>query len=208
MSDRMEPLKKQAMLANMRTLVHNCVMCPLGRAVHADKPKGFDPHVFSTNNISQWMVVGQNPGHNECLCGKPFVGDAGLMFNEQVEANGLSRSNFYITNTVKCYTVKNAAPEHEHVSRCEPILRMEIALLRPRLVITLGATAFDVFCPDKVMGKNLGQIVHSDKFNADIYPIYHPSPRNMSVPERRAKFIGDIKVLCTLIKKVRETENK
>jgi DNA polymerase len=196
----LRPMTKETMLDHLGQMVRSCVMCTLGRATHADKPSGFNPHVFSAGGISKFMVVGQNPGHNECLVHEPFVGEAGKFFNEQVEANGLSRSDFYITNTVKCYTEKNANPTFEYVSRCEPILRIEIGILRPKLVITLGATAFDVFCPDKKMSGHLGQIVRSEKFEVDIYPIYHPSPRNMAVPERRAKFVEDVRVLCTLIK--------
>lgn len=186
------------MLRPIQSACKACSMCELGKKLNSN---GDDPHVFSTMTPSKWMVVGQNPGANECKQGRPFVGDSGAFFNKTVERFGRKRSDFYITNAVKCFTEKNDKPTQLHKDRCRPFLQMEIQLLRPVLIITLGAVGFDVFCPDKVLSKCLGQVVVSSIFDDQkIYPIYHPSPRNMSVPERKEKFVEDVKRLCKLMK--------
>lgn len=192
------------MLLSMHGTVINCTMCPLGRQKCDEKHTVFDPHVFSTMNPSKWMVVGQNPGFNECMEHVPFVGDAGKFFDQNLILNGFKRSDFYITNTCKCYTVGNAKPAFEHVTSCEPILRMELNLLKPHLIITLGAVSFDVFCPDKRMSDHLGKVVKSDKFGVKVFPIYHPSPRNINLSDRREKFIRDMRMLCRLVKAYRK----
>ena len=185
------------MLRPMKTTCLACSMCDLGRRVNSN---GDDPHVFSTMSPSKWMVVGQNPGANECKQGEPFVGDAGEFFNKVIKKNGLSRGKFYISNIVKCHTENNEKPTTLHSQRCRPFIHMEIQLLRPVLIITLGAVAFDTFCPELRLSDHLGKIVESSTFEGQkIYPVYHPSPRNMSVSERKRRFIKDIAKLCKLI---------
>jgi uracil-DNA glycosylase len=76
---------------------------------------------------------------------------------------------------------------------------MEIGILRPKLVITLGAVAFGVFCPELLMKDCFGKIVESKKFGVKVYPVYHPSPRNTSIKERKECFDNNIRTLCKLI---------
>lgn len=192
--------RTEVMLQTLQSFTISCTMCSLGKQRCVEHNTEFDPQVFSTMNPSKWVVVGQNPGYNECLQQKPFVGDAGKFFDTEIMKNGLKRDDFYISNVCKCHTIGNAAPDFEYVKNCEPILRMELMILKPRLVITLGSVAFAVFCPDLEYRSNLGQITRSQKFNIDIYPIYHPSPRNMNLVDRRNKFVEDIENLCKLIK--------
>jgi DNA polymerase len=190
------------MLQAMQYLVQKCVLCELGRRRCIEHDTNFDPHVFSTMSISKFFICGQNPGFHECLKGEPFVGDAGEFFNEIIQKFNLSRKDFYISNSVKCHTSNNVQPNFEQISCCEFILHMEILLLRPKLVITLGAVAFNAFCPNKNMADHLGNIIKSEKFGVSIYPIYHPSPRNMQDPVRKKRFIDDIKTLCELIQNI------
>jgi DNA polymerase len=193
------------MLYQVSNVVRSCSMCSLGRQLCDEHNTVFDPHVFSTMNPSRLVVVGQNPGFNECLQGRPFVGDAGKFFDEAIVRHGLSRNDFYITNLVKCYTIGNNRPTKEHMVRCESILRMEITLLRPLLVITLGSVAFEAFFHGMTLSEHLGDLMKSDKFDVEVYPMYHPSPRNMQDSVRRAKFIDNINDLCELIKAYRSS---
>lgn len=198
-----DDLEKLRMLRPLRATCKECQMCRLGRMehIHNDKPIN-DPHVFSTMTPSQFMVVGQNPGYNECVKDEPFVGDAGEFFNKTIEENGLSRKDFYVTNAVKCHSPENRKPEADEVETCLPFLLMEMRTLRPVLVITLGATAFDILCPGMGLTDNLGTIIKS-KYGVKVYPVYHPSPRNMADPSRKSKFQSDIYALCELIKRLR-----
>jgi uracil-DNA glycosylase len=76
---------------------------------------------------------------------------------------------------------------------------MELMLLKPKLVITLGAVAFGVFCPKLTMSNSFGKIHKSDRFGVRVFPIYHPSPRNLDIDERRQQFDKDISLICRLI---------
>lgn len=189
----------ERMLRPMSDVVRSCSMCSLGRKLCCDKESIFDPHCFSNMKVSRWMVVGQNPGFNEAIQGEPFIGPAGKAFARELSRHNLWRGAFYITNTVKCYTIGNEKPTQEHVAACEPILRMEINLLVPKLVITLGAVAFDIFCPNSAMRDHLGSIVRSNKFGVDVFPVYHPSPMNLADPERKKGFEEQMALLCKLV---------
>lgn len=195
-------------LMHLQAFTITCSMCNLGRNPCEEKNTVFDAHVFSTMNASKWMVVGQNPGFNECVAHEPFVGDAGKFFNKTIAKGGLKRNDFYISNCVKCHTVENAQPTSDHMTRCEPILRLEIMILKPVLVVALGSVAFKVLCPGVEFSDNLGKIVKSEKFNVNVFPVYHPSPRNINLPERKDKLIADLGILCKLIKAYRKSHPK
>lgn len=197
------------MLRPLSDTCRSCSMCELGRSMatddHPTTIMELDPHVFSNMNPSRWVIVGQNPGKNECLKGEPFVGQSGEFFNKVIKKCGLPRDKFYITNAVKCKTPKNEYPSNKHKDRCEPFLRMEFHLLQPILVITLGRLAFDILCPELVMRDWLGKVATSSKFGVKVYPVYHPSPMNMSNRDRKKKFVEDIYRLQKLITKYEQS---
>jgi uracil-DNA glycosylase family 4 len=107
-----------------------------------------------------------------------------------------------------CHTVGNAQPTTDHMIRCEPILRLEMMILRPVLVIALGSIAFKALCPKSEFSDNLGKIVKSEKFGVNVFPVYHPSPRNINLPERRDRLIADLAKLCKLIRAYRKSHPK
>ncbi len=194
--------RRQKQLGHLCHLCCICTQCHLGRSLHDHKHYRFDPHVFSNLNISKWMVVGQNPGFRECINGEPFVGPAGKNFDDEIAKHGLTRAHFYITNVVKCHTANNDAKLVDAaIPRCSPFLTMEINILRPRLIITLGAYSFKFLSGEKY-SESLGNIVRSDELELDIFPIYHPSPLNLNVKERREAYEQQIADLCALIKMV------
>jgi len=95
---------------------------------------------------SKWMVIGEAPGAEEDLRGEPFVGQAGRLLDSMLAAAGLGRSAsgasaVYIANVVKCRPPANRNPEPEEAARCEPFLRRQIELLRPRMILLLGRVA-------------------------------------------------------------------
>jgi DNA polymerase len=198
------------MLKNVKYFCQSCSMCELGRKACTERDTTFDPHVFSNMQPSQFMVVGQGPGFNECLKTEPFIGDAGKFFDKHLAMGGVKREQFYITNATKCHVLNNEAPTPEQLIRCEPILKLEIGILRPKLIITLGNAAFSTFCPDQQMNKCFGKIITSAKFSfigyiAKVYPVYHPSPRNMQAEERKTQFTKDMAMLCKIIRKLTQS---
>jgi len=198
---------RHKMLALLGEMCHSCQMCVLGEHLQEVRQHKFDPHCWSSMNISKIMVIGQGPGLNECLEGVPFVGDSGKNFNEELARHGLTREPFYVSNTVKCYAPQNRAPTESEVSACMHFLQMEIAILKPVLIVTLGQVAFNRFCPGMTYSTRLGTISRTAGAccfapNMPVFAIYHPSPRNLEVPERNMAFKKQMAVLCALVKKI------
>lgn len=194
--------RKLRMLRQLSLTCTACSMCELGLqgAIRNDEIR--DPHVFSNMNPVRFMVVGQNPGWDELKRREPFVGAAGKNFDTEIKKHGLDRTHFYICNTVRCHTKDNIKPTQRHMDKCEPFLRMEIGLLKPRLVITLGAVAFAQLCPDLEYGKSLKSIVQSSKFGVPVFAVYHPSPMNFREEHRKKAFEKQIQLLCSVIKRL------
>ncbi|WP_432260059.1 uracil-DNA glycosylase [Cupriavidus sp. TMH.W2] len=91
---------------------------------------------------AEWMLVGEAPGENEDLQGEPFVGQAGKLLDNMLGALGLARGrDVFIANVLKCRPPGNRNPEPEEVAQCEPFLRRQIALLKPRVIVVLGRFA-------------------------------------------------------------------
>lgn len=198
---------KFKMLNDLSSACQSCGMCELGWAKAKQGGSEHDPHVFGEldrmGNLPKIMIIGQNPGWNEVCEGRPFVGAAGKTFEKALDTYGgkycITRNSFYITNAVKCFTKDNAMPTAEHISRCEPFLRMEIQTIKPKFIVTLGAVSFGLMCPDAAYQGALGKFTLSEKFGVKVFAVYHPSPRNLSDRSRLEKFNHDMKLLCELI---------
>jgi uracil-DNA glycosylase family 4 len=197
--------RKLRMLRNLSRACLACSMCELGLKSAEKNGTLRDPHVLSNMKVSKFMVVGQNPGWDELKVREPFVGAAGANFDAEIAKHGLSREDFYICNTVRCWTKGNTRPEHRHIERCEPFLRMEINLLKPKVIVALGAVAFSQLCPDATFGESLKKLTPS-KYGVKVFPIYHPSPVNFRDGSRRTAFEDQIRVMCGLVKAVRKND--
>lgn len=196
--------RKLRMLEQLRKTCMACTMCELGRKPVSRDGKIFvDPHVLSNLNPTRFMVVGQNPGYEEVRKCQPFVGQSGRNFDVQLTCNGLQRSDFYICNTVRCYTAGNARPNNEHVERCRPFLQIEINLIRPLLVIALGGVAFEQLCPHIKFSDALGDVTQSKLFNVPVFAIYHPSPLNLADEDRNKDFKKQMRVMCGVVKRLK-----
>jgi uracil-DNA glycosylase family 4 len=109
---------------------------------------GCDLHKTRTNTVfgegspsSRLMFVGEGPGRDEDLQGRPFVGRAGMLLTKIIQAMGLERKDVYITNIVKCRPPGNRNPEPDEISECLPYLEKQIELIGPEVICTLGNVA-------------------------------------------------------------------
>lgn len=84
------------------------------------------------------MIIGEAPGRNEALGGEPFIGAAGSVLNAALEKSGLSRSDVFITNIVKCRPPNNRKPTEEEELACSEYLKRELDLIKPHAIMTLG----------------------------------------------------------------------
>ena len=113
----------------------DCTRCPLHR-------QGRKQIVFGVGNeAAERMFVGEGPGADEDEQGEPFVGRAGQLLNNMIKAMGLKREQVYIANVVKCRPPGNRTPEREECETCSPFLMRQIAVVKPKVVVALGAVA-------------------------------------------------------------------
>jgi DNA polymerase len=98
--------------------------------------------VFGVGNFNaDLMFVGEAPGADEDIQGEPFVGRAGQLLTKIIEAIGLSRSDVYIANVIKCRPPGNRNPEPDEVDQCEPFLFRQIDTIKPKVIVALGKFA-------------------------------------------------------------------
>jgi DNA polymerase len=98
--------------------------------------------VFGVGNPrADLMFVGEGPGADEDLQGEPFVGRAGQLLNNMIKAMGIRREDVYIANIVKCRPPGNRTPERDECETCSPFLMRQIAVIKPKVVVALGAVA-------------------------------------------------------------------
>jgi len=124
-----------AALQRIREDLGDCTRCKLHR-------QGRKQIVFGVGNPrAELMFVGEGPGADEDAQGEPFVGRAGQLLNNMIKAMGLRREDVYIANIVKCRPPGNRQPERDECETCSPFLMRQIATVKPKAMVALGATA-------------------------------------------------------------------
>ena len=114
----------------------------LGDCTRCKLYKGRNKIVFGVGNPrAELMFVGEGPGADEDAQGEPFVGRAGQLLNNMIKAMGLKREDVYIANIVKCRPPGNRQPERDEAETCSPFLMRQIAVVKPKVIVALGATA-------------------------------------------------------------------
>jgi uracil-DNA glycosylase family 4 len=155
----LEALRKQAMA---------CHLCDLSKSrTHV---------VFGEGNPdADLMFVGEAPGATEDSMGKPFVGRSGELLTKMIEnVLHLKREAVYITNIVKCRPPNNRVPTPSEAHTCQPYLLKQIKLVKPRLIVSLGATAYHYLSGDESpISKVRGTVVEQKGYK--LIPTYHPS---------------------------------
>jgi uracil-DNA glycosylase len=114
----------------------------LGDCVRCKLHQGRNHIVFGVGDPrAELMFVGEGPGADEDAQGEPFVGRAGQLLNNMIKAMGLRREDVYIANIVKCRPPGNRQPERDECETCSPFLMRQIATIKPKAIVALGATA-------------------------------------------------------------------
>ncbi len=119
------------------------------------------------------MFIGEGPGANEDLQGRPFVGRAGKLLDELLAEIGLSRPEVFVANVVKCRPPNNRDPQPDEIGCCEVYLREQIEGIRPKLIVLLGRFATQYFLPNAKIGEARGQPYQAGPWL--ILPVYHPA---------------------------------
>jgi len=121
------------------------------------------------------MFVGEGPGRDEDMAGKPFVGEAGRLLTRIIEAGmGLKREEVYISYIVKCRPPDNRTPERDEMDACDPFLREQIRIINPEIICTLGRTA-----AQELLGRDFRLIEERGKWRTfmdiPVMPTFHPA---------------------------------
>ncbi|MBO4120363.1 uracil-DNA glycosylase [Cupriavidus gilardii] len=124
---------------------------------------------------ADWMLIGEAPGENEDRQGEPFVGQAGKLLDNMLASLQLARGrNVFIANVLKCRPPGNRNPEPAEVEQCEPFLRRQIALVRPRLIVVLGRFAAQTLLRTTTPIGKLRGTVHRYE-GIPVVVTYHPA---------------------------------
>ncbi len=161
------PADREAALRLIHDEIGDCTRC----ALH----KGRNKLVFGDGSAqARLMFVGEGPGADEDLQGIPFVGRAGQLLNNMIAAMGLKREEVYIANVVKCRPPGNRTPEAEEANTCSPFLFRQIDVVRPEVLVALGATAATYLLGQRQPLAGLRGRVHSFR-GTNLIVTYHPA---------------------------------
>lgn len=158
---------RAAALQLIREDIGDCTRCALHR--------GRNKLVFGDGDANaRLMFVGEGPGADEDAQGVPFVGRAGQLLNNMIGAMGLKREQVYIANVVKCRPPQNRTPEPEEANTCSPFLFRQIDVIRPEVIVALGATAATYLLGQRQPLAGLRGRVHSWR-GSKLIVTYHPA---------------------------------
>jgi uracil-DNA glycosylase family 4 len=156
--------------------------------------------VFGEGNPKAEIVfIGEAPGKNEDLQGKPFIGAAGKFLNVMLEMIGLTRSDVYITNIVKYRPPNNRDPLPEEKEVFLPYLESQLEVIKPKLVVTLGRHSLNCFLPDLQIGKCHGKPI---RYKGRVFmPLFHPAAALYNGSMKQT-LIDDFSLLPAVLKKI------
>ncbi len=170
--------------------------------------KGLDIAKNATNAVpgegdpdAQIMFIGEGPGHNEDIQGRPFVGQAGKLLEKTLMSElGLTRDQVYITNIIKYRPPENRDPFPNEIEACREWLDRQIEVISPKIIVTLGRYSMAKFIPDVSISKVHGQARFVD-FSGQryiVFPMYHPAAA-LRAGAVMQQFIADFSKLKNLL---------
>ena len=182
-------------LDEIARLVRQCADCELGRGRKNAVPGEGSPD-------AELMIIGEGPGAQEDILGRPFVGRAGQFLDELLGYIGLAREDVFIANMVKCRPPENRDPLPAEVSACNKYLERQIELLDPLLIVTLGRVSLARFFPGESMTRARGKVRNKD--GRFIYPVMHPAAA-LYRQEVRPGIIEDFKAIPGVLDNIRNS---
>ena len=198
-----EYLPERLSLASLREAAAGCQACPLWRTATQT--------VFGEGaQRSEVMFVGEQPGDREDLEGRPFVGPAGRLLDEALDEAGIDRTRAYVTNVVKHFKWQargkrriHAKPAWSEIAACRPWLDAELAVVKPEVLVCLGATAAQALLGRSFrVTRERGRPVDSD-LAPHVLATIHPSAILRADSESRERerkaFVDDLKVVSSLL---------
>ena len=150
---------------------------------------------------AQIFFIGEGPGENEDLKGRPFVGRAGELLDKMIAGMGLRREQVFIANIVKCRPPNNRVPMPDEVATCTPYLERQLEIIRPKVIVTLGLPSLKYMMndPKLTMGRSRG---HWREWRGiKLMPTFHPAyVLRQYTDETRAAVWSDLKQVLAELK--------
>jgi uracil-DNA glycosylase family protein len=190
-------------LPKLREAAADCTACPLHET-------GTQTVFGEGSSMAEVVFVGEQPGDQEDLQGKPFVGPAGKLLDKALEDAGIDRSQVYVTNVVKHFKWQargkrriHQKPNWSEIAACRPWLEAELEVIEPRVLVCLGATAAQALLGrDFRVSRQRGELVESD-LAENVIATVHPSSILRADDEAREQeyreLVGDLKTVARLI---------
>jgi DNA polymerase len=205
LTKQLDLIPTKASLEELREAAKTCKNCELWKL-------GTQTVFGEGSAHSKLMLVGEQPGDQEDLSGKPFVGPAGKLLDSALKEAGIDRKKVYVTNAVKHFKWEprgkrriHKKPNAAEISACRPWLDAEISAIQPRIIVCLGATAAQA-----LLGKDFRVTHHRGEFvKSELAPYVaatvHPSsilraPDENARHEEMARFIADLKKIASALK--------
>ena len=189
-------MQAEEALKKIRDEVRNCRACKLcenrKNAVPGEGPA-----------TAEVMFIGEGPGFHENEQGKPFVGQAGHLLDQLLEAAGLQRGNVYITNVVKCRPPQNRDPEPDELATCNQFLERQIEVIKPKAIVTLGRFSMAHFVENGRIGDIHGKARLVD--DQLVVTMYHPAAA-LHQPALKGTLMADFAGIRHLLENVHRSE--
>ena len=181
---------KSEALKHLQRQVIACTACPLYRTrTHAVPGEG--------SPTAKLIFVGEAPGREEDLQGRPFVGAAGQLLTKMIQAIGLAREDVYICNVLKDRPPANRMPLPEEVEACRPFLERQLAIIQPAVICTLGAVAAKALLgPEVAITKIRGRVLSYE--GIPVVPTFHPAYLLRNPPAKKFVWL-DLKLVKRLL---------
>ena len=186
-------------LEDINTKIKTCTKCNLSKTRTQAVPG-------AGCSRAKILFIGEAPGKNEDLEGKPFVGRAGKLLDTMLQEINLEREDVYITNTVKCRPPGNRDPLPGEIKACLPWLKLQLKIIKPQVIVLLGRHSLNRFLPKEQISQAHGKVFKkyvytgkTDKIATILFPIYHPAAALYN-PNLKEVLQNDFKTLAKIIK--------
>jgi len=176
-------------LLDVATEIRACTACPLHRSARQAVPG-------EGSGESGIFFLGEAPGYNEDVQGRPFVGAAGQLLDQLLAGIGLDRTKVFITNVVRHRPPENRDPLPDEVAACHVWLERHLAVLRPRVIVTLGRHAMYKYFPSESISRVHGKPRRKD--GLVIFPVFHPAAA-LHQPSLREALEADFQALSRFL---------
>ena len=191
-------MEKQELMSKIKESVEKCKKCELSKTRK-------NPVIGDGSLDSEILFIGEAPGYNEDLQGRPFVGRAGKILDNLLESVGLNRDSVYIANILKCRPPNNRNPQKNEINLCIEYLNKQIEIIQPKIIMPLGSFACSYIFEKYGIKYDKISKIHGKLFQKNtllgklrIIPMYHPAVATYN-PNIKNQLIKDF----SIIKKIR-----